>query len=305
MRWRNFASKVFFRELYDKVFDTGLFDRAAQVAFYFSFAFFPLLLFLLTLFGMILESTESLQAELYSYLARIMPSSAYTLVRTTMDEVIETSSGGKLTLGLFATLWSASAGIDSLRSAMNAVYEVDEDWSYWKLKLQSLILTLGFIALIAIALTIITAGTRITEAAAGAAGLTPMGDGVMVVVQWVFLLLVLLFATAVVYSWLPSFEEFKWVWVSPGAVVAISLWIALSAAFKLYLQYFNSYNRAYGSLGAVIILMLWMYLTALALLTGGAINSVLTELSPETGARKAQQDEIEHKIQEEKKKQSD
>lgn len=132
-----------------------------------------------------------------------------------------------------------------------------------------------------------------------------MGDGVMVVVQWVFLLLVLLFATAVVYSWLPSFEEFKWVWVSPGAVVAISLWIALSAAFKLYLQYFNSYNRAYGSLGAVIILMLWMYLTALALLTGGAINSVLTELSPETGARKAQQDEIEHKIQEEKKKQSD
>lgn len=116
MRWRNFASKVFFRELYDKVFDTGLFDRAAQVAFYFSFAFFPLLLFLLTLFGMILESTESLQAELYSYLARIMPSSAYTLVRTTMDEVIETSSGGKLTLGLFATLWSASAGIDSLRA---------------------------------------------------------------------------------------------------------------------------------------------------------------------------------------------
>jgi len=40
-----------------------------------------------------------------------------------------------------------------------------------------------------------------------------------------------------------------------------------------------------------------------ALLMGGAINSVLTEMSPASGARKAQEDEAEHKIQEEKKKQ--
>jgi len=303
MRWGDFASKAFYQELFDKITDTGLFDRSAQVAFYFSFAFFPLLLFLLTLFGLVLDKTDRLQAELYSYLAHIMPGSAYTLVRTTMDEIIATSSGGKLTLGLFATLWSASAGIDSLRSAMNAVYEVDEDRAYWKTKLQSLVLTLGFILLLALALTIITAGTGLADTAAAAVGLSDVGHSVMVVVQWLFLLLVLLFATAVVYSWLPSFEEFRWVWVSPGAVLAITLWVILSAGFKLYLGYFNTYNKAYGSLGAVIILMLWMYLTALALLTGGAINSVLTEMAPSSGARKAQQGEAEHKIQEEKKEQ--
>jgi membrane protein len=303
MRWANFASKTFYHELYGKVFDTGLFDRSAQVAFYFSFAFFPLLLFLLTLFGMVLDQTDKLQAELYSYLARIMPGSAYTLVRTTMDEIIETSSGGKLTLGLFATLWSASAGIDSLRSAMNAVYETDEDRAFWKTKLQSLVLTFGFILLLALALIMITAGSSVAQTVAAAAGLSNVGESVMVIVQWLLLLVVLLFATAVVYSWLPSFEEFRWVWVSPGAVVAIILWVILTAAFKLYLQYFKTYNKAYGSLGAVIILMLWMYLTALALLMGGAINSVLTEMSPSSGARKAQEGEAEHKIQEEKKKQ--
>ena len=57
------------------------------------------------------------------------------------------------------------------------------------------------------------------------------------------------------------------------------LWVALTGGFKLYLQYFNTYNKTYGSLGAVIILMLWMYLTAVAVLIGGAINSVLTEMS--------------------------
>jgi membrane protein len=303
MKWRELSSKTFFKELYDKVSDTELTDRAAQVAFYFSFAFFPLLLFLLTVFGLVLDKTDRLQAELYSYLARIMPVSAFNLVRTTMDEIIASSSGGKLTLGLFATLWSASAGIDSLRSALNAVYEVDEDWAYWKLKLQSLVLTLGFILLLAMALTIITAGTSLADTAVGAAGLSGLGQGAMVVVQWTFLVVVLLFATAVVYSWLPSFEEFKWVWISPGAIVAIVLWIILTAGFKVYLQYFNSYNKAYGSLGAVIILMLWMYLTALSLLIGGAINSVLTEMSPSSGAREAQGGEAEHKIQEEKKEQ--
>ena len=61
--------------------------------------------------------------------------------------------------------------------------------------------------------------------------------------------------------------------------MAILLWIILTSGFRIYLQYFNSYNKTYGSLGAVIILMLWMYLTGMALLIGGAINSVLTEMS--------------------------
>ena len=118
------------------------------------------------------------------------------------------------------------------------------------------------------------------------------------------LAMLLIFVTAVIYSWLPSFEEFHWVWVSPGAIVAIVLWGLLTSGFRLYLQYFNSYNKAYGSLGAVIILMLWMYLTGMALLMGGAINSVLTEMSPSSGANEAQKDEAEHKIKQQRKKQS-
>ena len=91
--------------------------------------------------------------------------------------------------------------------------------------------------------------------------------------------------------------------MTPGRCVAIVLWAILTGGFKTYLHYFNSYNKAYGSLGAVIILMLWMYLTGLALLVGGAINSVLTEMSPDSGAEKAQEDQLEHKIREVKKEQ--
>jgi len=297
---QNFDWGRFAKKLHGKADETDLFNRAAQVAFYFSFAFFPLLLFLMTLFGIVLDKTDTLQGELYRYLAQVMPASAYQLVRTTMDEIIANSSGGKLTIGLVATLWSASAGIDSLRSAMNSVYEVDETSPWWKLKLQSLLFTFLFILLIGVALTVITAGVKLAETAAGDSDIVKW---TVVGAQWIFLFCVLLFTTAAIYNWLPSFEKFRWVWVSPGALVAIILWLILTAGFKTYLHYFNSYNKAYGSLGAVIILMLWMYLTGLAILSGGTINSVLTEMSPSSGAEQAEEHQLEHRIREEKKAQ--
>ena len=277
--FQDFEWKVFFNELYDKFFETDVMSSAAQVAFYFSFAFFPLLLFLVSLFGLVLESTDELRTELYQYLAQVMPSSAYQLVQTTMDEIIKTSSGGKLTIGLLVTLWSASAGVDSLRVALDRVYELKENRPWWKTKLQSLVLTFLFILLLAVGLAAVTAGSTLVRAALGGMGLEVSSPWVVTATQWGAIIVVMLFTTAVVYSWLPNFKEFHWVWISPGAITAIVVWILFGSLFRLYLQYFNTYNKAYGSLGAVIILMLWMYIKVVALLLGGAINSVLTEMS--------------------------
>ena len=274
-----FEWKVFFKELYGKFFETDVMSASAQVAFYFSFAFFPLLLFLVTLFGIVLESTEELRGELYIYLGQLLPASAYELVRTTMDEIIESSSGGKLTLGALITLWSASAGVDSLRIALNRVYELKETRSWWNTKLHSLVLTFLFILLLAIGLAAVTAGSSLVKVGLTGMGLEVSSPWVISTIQWVAIVVVMILATAVIYSWLPCFKEFQWVWISPGSITAILVWILFGAVFRIYLQYFNTYNKAYGSLGAVIILMLWMYITGLALLLGGAINSVLTEMS--------------------------
>ena len=279
--------KTFFLKLYWKVDSSDLFNRAAQIAFYFSFAFFPLLLFLVTLAGLVLESTESLKRELYGYLFQIMPPSAFDLVHKTLDEIVESSSGGKLTIGIFVTLWSASAGIDSTRSSLNAVYELKEARSWWNTKLQSLVLTLLFIVLLAIALLVVSSGWEIFQYLLALLGFKVTSPLLLVSIQWISLLAVLLFATEVIYSWVPCFDKFKWVWITPGAVVAMTLWVMFTGGFRLYLQYFNTYNRAYGSLGAVIILMLWMFLTGTAILIGGAINSVLTEMVEEKGKLEA------------------
>jgi membrane protein len=271
--------KTFFRKLYDKVDSTDLFNRAAQVAFYFSFAFFPLLLFLVTLIGIVLGSTENLKRELYSYLFQIMPPSAFDLVHKTLEEIVENSSSGKLTIGVFITLWSASAGVDSIRSALNAVYELKETRSWWNTKLQSLVLTLLFILLIAIALIVVSSGWQLFQYLLGLMGLEVASPLILIGIQWTSLLIVLLFSTEIIYSWVPCFDKFRWVWITPGALVAMVLWVVFTGGFRIYLQYFNTYNKAYGSLGAVIILMLWMFLSGTTILIGGAINSVLTDMA--------------------------
>ena len=271
----HFKWKIFFTRLYDKSFDVDIFSRSAQVAFYFAFSFFPLLFFLVSLFGLILESTDALQNDLFEYLRKIMPGTVFTLVKKTVEEVIENSSGGKLTLGLAVTLWSASAGIDSIRAALNAVYGLKETRSWFNTKFQSLVLTLIIIGLVAIGLLLVFYGWQLVGFALASVDLQISSPWVLVSIQWVSFLLVMLLAVEMIFSWVPNYGKFRWIWITPGSLVAMVLWLLLTSGFRTYLQYFNTYNKTYGSLGAVIILMLWLYLTAMVVLIGGAINSVI------------------------------
>ena len=277
----NFPYLEFLKKLYERVFDADIFNRAAQVAFYFSFSLFPLLFFLLSVLGLILESAENLRSQIFVYLGEIMPNLAFVLVKTTLEEIVESSSGGKLTLGLLITLWSASAGVDSVRSALNAVYGLKESRQWWKLKLQSLLLTLLLIAVVCLVIMSIFYGWKLVGMGLDNVGLQVTSPWVLVLIQWVGILIVIYLACEGLFNWLPDYPKFRWIRNTPGTLVAIVLWIFLTRGFKLYLVYFNSYNRTYGSLGAVIILMLWLYLTAIALLFGGVINAVLGEIFAE------------------------
>jgi membrane protein len=294
---RDLNLKNFITRFYTKAFqEEDLMSAAAQVAFYFAFALFPLLLFIISLFGMVLETADDLRTEMFFYLRQVMPGSAYDLVQKTVEEVTENSSGGKLTFGFLVAIWSASAGVDSIRIALNGVYNLTEDRPWWKTKLTSVSLTLGLGILVTIALGVIFYGGKLLSLILSYINIPISSPFFLGVLQVVVILTVLVTVFALIYNFLPNHEDHKWTWVTPGAIIGIALWVVLSYAFKLYLGYFNTYDKTYGSLGAVIILMLWLYLTALVILTGGTINAVLQEFSdPETaeaGANKAAAKEI-------------
>lgn len=264
--------KKYLRRLWDKVTEDDILGNAAQVAFYFSFALFPLLLFLVTLLGILLSDKQDMQAELFRILANVMPASASELVQKTLAEVTSNASGGKLTIGIVITLWSASAGIDNMRGTLNEVYELRETRTWLRAKVTSLLLTLAVGLLMLAALGSVVYGSQLLDSA-----LPIDSPYVLAALQWFVVICVVLLAFALIYNFAPNHDPIQWKWISPGAVIGFVLWIALSGAFRLYLHYFDSYAATYGSLGAMIILLLWLYLTALVILVGGAINAILDE----------------------------
>src|SRR6267143_931541 len=118
-----------------------IFGRAAQLSYYFLLALFPLLLFLTSVIGLIMGSGTGLRHSLFNYLSKVLPSSASTLVSTTMFEVTSASSGGKIVFGILAALWAASNGMGAISESLNVAYHVEESPPWWKQHLIAIGLT--------------------------------------------------------------------------------------------------------------------------------------------------------------------
>ncbi len=279
LSWTALAKRVWAEIEEDEVF-----GRAAQLAYYFLLALFPLLLFLISVIGFVMGSERGLRQSLFSYLGNVLPTSALDLVTTTMFEVSNASGGGKIAFGILAALWAASNGMGAVTQALNIAYDVKESRPWWRQRLTAVSLTVALSVLIISALMLILYGGRIADYLADVFG---YGDSFIMawkVLQWPIVLAFVLLAFAQIYYFAPDVKKQKWIWVTPGAVMGVILWLAVSFGFRLYLHFFDSYSKTYGALGAVIILMLWLYLTGAAILIGGEINSEIEHAAAEAGA---------------------
>lgn len=266
--------KDYVKKVYEKFVAEDISTNAAQVAFYFIFALFPLLLVVLNIIGIFLGAAEGVKAELFTYLQQVVPASALKLIEETINEVTSEGGGGKLTFGLVLALWSASAGVDNIRIALNDVYDLEETRPWWKYKLVSVLLTLGIALLIFLALGVVFYGGQFLNLLFSPLGFQIDSYFILTAFSIIVVGIALVLSFALIYNFAPNHDPFDWHWISPGAVTAIVLWIVLSLGFRVYLSYFDSYAKTYGSIGAVIVLLLWLYLTAMVILIGGIVNAV-------------------------------
>lgn len=272
------------KRVWDDIGRDKIFSHAAELAYYFLLALFPLLLFLTSVIGLVIGSGTGLRHSLFNYLGQVLPASASQLVSNTMLEVSSASGGGKISFGILAALWAASNGMGAISESLNAAYHVEESRPWWKQRLTALGLTIVLAVLIISALVMVLYGGRIVDGLAATYGFGFVFVALWKILQWPLVLVFLLLAFALVYYWAPDLSDQDWRWVTPGSTVAVGLWLLVSFGFRLYLHFFNSYSKTYGSLGAVIVLMLWFYLTGASILIGGEINSDLEDLAARTGA---------------------
>lgn len=284
LSWQTLGRRVW-RELYAG----SLLTHAAALAFYFFFALFPLLLFLVTLLGFFAESGTELRSNLLGYLKRLVPPSGFTLIYQTVDEIAVNADGARLWLGLVSALWFASLGVAALSESLNAMYGVRESRAWWRVRVSAVGLTVALVILIMSALLMTLYGGEI-----GAGTADYFRQGTLFATVWTFLqvplaLVFVLFAFALIYYFAPDLCDQKWYWITPGSLLGVVLWLVVSFLLRLYLRHFDSYSLTYGSLGAVIVLMLWFYLTGVAILIGGKINSEIENAAAELGVPEAKQ----------------
>lgn len=282
--WKDMGKRVWSEIQKDEVF-----GRAAQLAYYFLLALFPLLLFLMSVIGLIMGSETGLRESLFAYLGTVLPASASQLVNTTILEVTNSSGGGKIAFGILAALWAASNGMGAITEALNIAYDVEESRTWWKQRLTSVGLTLVLSLLIISALFLVLSGGRVADYVAASYGYGEAFALAWKVIQWPIALAFVLLAFAFIYYFAPDVRNQKWIWITPGSVLGVILWLLVSFSFRVYLHFFDSYSRTYGALGAVIVLMLWLYLTGAAILIGGEVNAEIEHAAAKEGARGARE----------------
>ncbi len=264
--------------VWDECFTDDVLGHSAQLAYYFLFALFPMLIFLTALVGY-LPVPHSLES-LIDYLSEVLPPAATILLRTTVKEITSKPRGGLLSFGLAATTWAASSGFHALNNSLNIAYGVKRTRPWWRERLVALSMTLGISGFVIIALALIFFSDSMGAAIANYLKLSPGLRSLFSLLHFPFLIASVWFVLEAIYFIAPH-RKLKWKWFTPGALFALITWLMISFLFKYYVVRISNYTLTYGSLGSVIVLMLWLYFTSLAILIGGEINGVIEQRNSE------------------------
>src|ERR1017187_4324115 len=276
--------RVIAKRTWCSLLNDNLFGGAAELGYWFLFALFPTLVSASSIIGLTARHASENYDRLLHYMALVIPPSAYGIVLQTFNQITATSNGRKVTFGLAAALWAASAGFSAIQDSMNAVYKVKETRAYWKVRGAAVLIS----TLLSLLLTAILASLLAADLLAHAASLHilhhAISDPIVVVIRivgWIVAVALLALLFAIIYYWAPDVKQRRWRWLTPGGAIGIIGWVLASVGLRIYLHFFNSYTAAYGSLGAVIILLTWFYLSGLMLLIGGAVNSEIEAAAAE------------------------
>lgn len=246
-----------------------VFGRSAQLAYYFLLALFPFLICVVAGLSVV-GSADRGRALLFELFEHFLPTSAFQLISQAFDGIVRSSGSLKMSLGIIASLWSASMGVGAMMATLNAAYSVQETRSLIKQCVVAVGLTCGIGLLLVASVVILIFGEKMTADTSNAYATIAWS-----ITRWLLALLGSLLALAAMYFFGPNLHNPRWRWITPGSIAAVCLLVLVSVGLKAYIHYLGTYNLTYGSLGAVIVLLLFFYLSGVAVLSGGVLNAVL------------------------------
>lgn len=249
-------------------------NQAGSLAFSSVLAMFPLLILLSASAAYLGQPGDA--AALADRVMGYAPQLVRDAMQPVIEQVLAQRNQALLTIGVLATLWTASSGMQAVRSALNRAYGIERGLAFWKARIKVTLFTVivgaGVVAAFS-SVVIIPYVWRLLENNVGA-GQDTLWLRNSVRYGSAFVALTVLYA--LMYGWLPDTRQRLYT-VLPGAVVGAALWVTAAATLSYTLRTAGNLALLYGSFAGVVATLVFLYFSATTLIFGAEINGVLRE----------------------------
>ncbi|WP_179190187.1 YihY/virulence factor BrkB family protein [Hydrogenophaga sp. IBVHS1] len=247
-------------------------NQAGSLAFSSVLAMFPLLILLSASAGYIGKPGDA--AQLASRVMEYAPQLVREVMQPVIDQVLAQRNQALLAIGVVVTLWTASSGMQAIRSALNRAYGIERGLAFWKARIKVTLFTVIVGSAILVAFSSVVILPYVWQVLADNVGDGPDVHWVRHAVRYALAYLVLVALYALMYGWLPDIRQRIYT-VLPGALVGAAMWVGAAAALSYTLRTAGKLALLYGSFAGVVATLVFLYISATTLIFGAEINGVL------------------------------
>lgn len=247
-------------------------QNAAEMAYFVLLSLLPILLVVANVIPLFPMDT----AEILAVVQTAIPADIYSVLEPTLESYLESASGGAISIGLLAAIWSASKVITTLRRVLDEVYGSVQTKNFIIARILSLLVMMGILMVIGLAVFIFVFGEQILNFIQNTFAFEIPFIQEFLVLRWVILIAILFAVFLIVYRYVPN-HSLTIRYAYPGAIFASLGWVILTQGFSIYISFAGGDDIANATFGAFIALMLFLYLSGMVILLGALVNSMIFE----------------------------
>lgn len=237
---------------------------ASSTAFFFFLSMVPIMIILFV----IIPYTPLTRMDILAVLKKFLPADLDSIIIYFLDSAYKKSTG-VLPMAILVTLWSAGSGTLALKRGLNAIYEIEEKWNYFVVRIFSSLYTLVMLIVSLFLMLLVVFEKQMLALALGFYPDLKVFLNIFLPFRYLVLWVVLLLFISVIFTFLPSKRQ-RFIEQLPGAGFVAMAWSLFSYGFSGYVSVAD--YSVYGSLAVVIIMMFWLYMCMYILLLGAYLN---------------------------------
>ena len=247
---------------------------ASHIALSTLMALFPFLIVITSLAGFL--GSKDLADQAAGLMLQIWPAQVADALSGEIHDVLTTTRGDALTIGVVLAVYFASNGVESLRVALNRAYAVVEQRRWYVTRLEAIAYTLvAAVTSLAMAFLIVLGPLLLATAHRYIPLIVEANEKMLNIARYGITMGALIIALFILHAWLPAGRR-TFFQILPGIVFTMLASLLSGIGFGMYLARFaNNYITMYAGLASVVIALVFLYFLAAIFVYGGELNAAI------------------------------